>query len=68
MFLTHACTPYCKTAHLQGRPIESFIIYGQGGAAAGANPHKSRKSPYLRKRFFKCPLILPIDSKNYFYI
>ena len=35
-----------------------------GGAAADANPYNSRESPYLRKRFFTCPLILPKDSEN----
>ena len=45
-------------------PKGSFIIYGLGGAAADANPYNSRESPYLRKRFFTCPLILPKDSEN----
>ena len=45
-------------------PKGSFIIYGLGGAAAGANPYNSRESPYLRKRFFTCPFILPKDSEN----
>ena len=43
---------------------EASLFTGWGGAAAGANPYNSRESPYLRKRFFTCPLILPKDSEN----
>ena len=43
---------------------EASLFTGWGGAAAGPNPYNSRESPYLRKRFFTCPLILPKDSEN----
>ena len=43
---------------------EASLFTGWGGAAADANPYNSRESPYLRKRFFTCPLILPKDSEN----
>ena len=53
-----------KNADAAAEVGEASLFTGWGGAAADANPYNSRESPYLRKRFFTCPLILPKDSEN----
>ena len=41
-----------------------FIIPRLGGATSSENPYNSRKSPYLRKRFFTRHFILPKNLEN----
>ena len=43
---------------------EASLFLGWGGATSSGNPYNSRESPYLRKRSFTCPFILPKDSKK----
>ena len=43
---------------------KASLFLGWGGATSSGNPYSSRESPYLRKRFFTCPFILPKDSEK----
>ena len=49
-FISRIKTVYCFTV--------------TGGVDGFGIPYNSRESPYLRKRFFTCPFILPKDSEN----
>ena len=47
-----------------GQPVrEATLITGWGGDGSRI-PYNSHESPYMRKRFFTCPFILPEDSEN----
>ena len=55
---------HSKFQVIQGLIREDSLFLGWGGATSSGNPYNSRESPYLRKRFFTCPFILPKDSKK----
>ena len=45
------------------RELSLFMGWG-GWSGSSGNPYSFRESPYLRKRFFTCPFILPKDLEN----